>query len=262
MAVYTTEIASDKITSDNPIHQRLLKAYYLAQEYTRGELLEVGCGEGRGVEMLQKGSKSFTAIDKIGEVIKRLSQQYPDGTFIQANIPPLSELEDNSFDLVVSFQVIEHIKNDKLFLQEIYRVLKPGGIALITTPNIKKTLTRNPWHIREYTAPQLSSLARGIFDEVSLKGITGNDTVMAYYEQNKKSVEKITRWDILNLQYRLPACMLKIPYDLLNRMNRNKLNQENNDLVSTISHEDYLLTEEAEEALDLFGILKKKLLVD
>ena len=258
MAVYTTEIASDKIASDNPIHQRLLKAYYLARDYTHGELLEVGCGEGRGVEMLQKGSKSFTAIDKIGEVIERLSQRYPDGTFIQASIPPFSALEDDRFDLVVSFQVIEHIKNDKLFLQEIYRVLKPGGIALITTPNIKKTLTRNPWHIREYTAPGLSALAREIFDDVTIKGITGNETVMAYYEQNKKSVEKITRWDILNLQYRLPACMLKIPYDLLNRMNRNILNQENNDLVSTISHEDYLLTDDAEGALDLFGIFQKK----
>ena len=47
MALYTTEIASDKITSDNPIHQRLLKAYYIAKEYVKGDLLEIGCGEGK-----------------------------------------------------------------------------------------------------------------------------------------------------------------------------------------------------------------------
>jgi hypothetical protein len=49
MATYTTEIASDKLVSDNPIHQRLLKAYIAAKPWISGKLLEVGCGEGRGV---------------------------------------------------------------------------------------------------------------------------------------------------------------------------------------------------------------------
>ena len=64
MAVYTTEIASDKITSDNPIHQRLLKAYYIAKEYVNGDLLEIGCGEGRGVGLLHELVNSYTGIDK------------------------------------------------------------------------------------------------------------------------------------------------------------------------------------------------------
>jgi hypothetical protein len=51
-AVYTTEIASDSVPSDNPIHQRLLKAYVLAQDKVQGSLLEVGCGEGRGIDWL------------------------------------------------------------------------------------------------------------------------------------------------------------------------------------------------------------------
>ena len=50
--VYTTEIASDSVASDNPIHQRLLKAYVLAVDYVQGNLLEVGCGEGRGIDWL------------------------------------------------------------------------------------------------------------------------------------------------------------------------------------------------------------------
>ena len=52
MSVYTTEIASDQIPSDNPIHQRLLQAYYEAAPFIEGDLLELGCGEGRGVEIL------------------------------------------------------------------------------------------------------------------------------------------------------------------------------------------------------------------
>lgn len=257
MSVYTTEIASDKIVSDNPIHQRLLQAYYLAEEYVSGDLLEVGCGEGRGIDLLKERVKSFTALDKIQGVIDDLQERYPEFKFMQDNIPPFSKLGDNAYDVVISFQVIEHIKADRKYLEEIKRVLKPGGIALITTPNIKLTLTRNPWHIREYTAEQLTSLASSVFDTVVMKGITGNDKVMQYYEMNKKSVRKITRFDILNLQYRLPAPILRIPYDILNRFNRNKLKSSDNELVNTITHDDYLLTEDADKALDLFCIMTK-----
>lgn len=257
MSVYTTEIASDKIVSDNPIHQRLLKAYFLALPYVTGEVLEIGCGEGRGIELLKDKVKTFTAVDKIQAVIDGLKAKYPDFVFLRDNIPPLAQLKDNAYDVVLSFQVIEHIKADRLFLEEIKRVLKPGGTALITTPNIKKTLTRNPWHIREYTSDQLKRLASAVFEEVEMKGITGNEKVMKYYEMNKKSVAKITRYDILNLQYRLPAPLLRIPYDILNRLNRNKLKSGNNELVNTISREDYLLTDKSDEALDLFCVMKK-----
>jgi ubiquinone/menaquinone biosynthesis C-methylase UbiE len=257
MATYTTEIASDKIVSDNPIHQRLLQAYYLAKPYVKGDLLELGCGEGRGVELLAPLATSYLALDKIDQVIHDLQKKYKDVEFKQAFFPPFTDLDDNSFDTIVSFQVIEHIKKDEDFLQEIYRVLKPGGRAILTTPNIKKTLTRNPWHVREYTAEQLTDLAKKYFAEVEMKGISGNDKVMTYYEANKKSVAKITRWDIFNLQYRLPSSLLRIPYDLLNRVNRKKLNQGNNDLVSTIAHDDYELVSDADQALDLFLVLQK-----
>ncbi|MDN5200720.1 class I SAM-dependent methyltransferase [Fulvivirgaceae bacterium BMA10] len=257
MATYTTEITSDKIVSDNPIHQRLLRAYYLAQPYVKGKLLELGCGEGRGVELLSPLAEEYLALDKIEEIIQKLSKTYPKVRFQQAVFPPFENVPDNEFDWIVSFQVIEHIKNDKLFLEEIHRVLKPGGKALITTPNIKMTLTRNPWHIREYTAQELSDLVKSVFGNVEMKGITGNEKVMEYYEMNKKSVRKITRFDIFNLQYRLPAALLRIPYDILNRMNRNSLKSSDNSLVSSIHQEDYLLSDDPDNSLDLFCIMEK-----
>lgn len=257
MATYTTEIASDKIPSDNPIHQRLLRAYYLAVPYIHGDLLELGCGEGRGVELLEPLANNYIALDKIQHVIDRLKAKYPSLDFRQALFPPFVGIADNSFDTIVSFQVIEHVKQDKEFLKEIYRVLKPGGKAVLTTPNIKKTLSRNPWHVREYTAQQLTDLAASIFPKVEMKGVAGNEKVMAYYEDNKKSVQRIMRFDIFNLQYRLPAPLLRIPYDILNRMNRNKLSDQNGGLVNEISQEDYLLTDVADSALDLFLVVQK-----
>ena len=257
MAIYTTEIASDKIKSDNPIHQRLLKPYLLVAERDMKDVLEIGCGEGRGTELILGKARNYTAVDKIGEILDTLAQKFPEGKFRQMNIPPLKGLADRSFDVVISFQVIEHIRNDALFLEEIARVLKPGGRAYITTPNRKMTLTRNPWHIREYLPDELSDLAAKYFDEVDMKGIGGNEKVLQYYEENRKSVQRITRFDIFNLQYRLPASLLRIPYDLLNRFNRNKLKDADNELVMSITADDYLLLKDPAEALDLFLTVRK-----
>jgi len=254
MAVYTTEIASDKILSDNPIHQRLLKAYYIAESFVKGDLLEIGCGEGRGVVLLKDKVDSFTGIDKIKQVVETLAAENPQASFKEAVIPPLA-FPDNSFDTIISFQVIEHIKDDKYYLAEIARILRPGGYALITTPNIKMSLSRNPWHIREYTAAQLEVLCKKYFKEVKLKGITGNDSVMDYYQQNQLSVKKLMRFDIFDLQHRLPAFMLKIPYELMNRLNRNRLQSSDGNLVSSITHHDYIISENADTSLDLLAIL-------
>jgi ubiquinone/menaquinone biosynthesis C-methylase UbiE len=257
MAVYTTEIASDRITSDNPIHQRLLQAYYLATDFVGGKLLEVGCGEGRGIDVVLPHCDSYTGIDKIEEVISRLRGKYETLEFIAGNIPPFHMFGDESFDSVISFQVIEHIRDDRMFLQEISRVLRPGGVALLTTPNIKMSLSRNPWHIREYTPQQLAELASPYFSKVEMKGITGNEKVMKYYAMNKASVERITRFDVFNLQYRLPASLLRIPYEFLNRLNRNKLKDSDDELTRSITNDDYLLVDDASGALDLFCILTR-----
>lgn len=257
MSIYTTEITSDKILSDNPLHHRLLSAYVFAEKYISGDVLELGCGEGRGIDIVLKRSKSFTAIDKISEVTERLSRKYPNEKFISSSFPPLKNIENESFDTLISFQVIEHIKNDKLFIKEIHRILKPGGKALISTPNISMTLTRNPWHVREYTSQQLIDLASRNFKKIIMKGINGNDKIKKYYDDNKKSVMKFKRLDVFNLEKYLPNFLYKIPYEFLNRMNRNKLQANDNSLVSSITTNDYSLENDNPKNLDLFLILEK-----
>lgn len=255
--VYTTEITSEEIVSDNPIHQRLFKAYVAAGPHIHGQVLEVGCGEGRGIPVILPYASSYTAVDKIESALVGLRKKYPVGRFISMNIPPFQGLDNNAYDTVLSFQVIEHIDDDLNYLKEIYRVMKPGGVALITTPNRKMSLTRNPWHVREYLSEELTSLASRVFPSVIMRGITGNAKVMAYYEENKRSVQRFTRLDIFDLQHRLPASILRIPYELLNRWNRNNLQSTDSKLVSGIDHSDYIVVDDAADALDLFLIVQK-----
>lgn len=254
--IYTTEITSDQLVSDNPLHQRLLKPYVVSREWIRGDLLEVGCGEGRGIPWVLPHVSTYSAIDKIADAIEVLRKKHPAGKFIAGNLPPLP-YPTASFDSVISFQVIEHIENDSFFLEEIHRVLRPGGTALMTTPNRPMSLSRNPWHVREYTAAELQALASKIFSGVEMKGIAGNEKVMEYHERNRASVRRLMRWDVLDLQHRLPASWLRVPYELMNRLNRNRLQQGADSLVAGITHEDYFVTDDASSTLDLFLVARK-----
>lgn len=95
-----------------------------------------------------------------------------------------SQLPDNSFDCVVSVEVLEHVKEDKLFVEQVYRVLKPNGVFLMTTPNGDFVKNRNPDHVRHYKRSELYSLLSERFDNVSIEYAVKAGT---YYDLGSKS---------------------------------------------------------------------------
>jgi len=119
------------------------------------------------------------------------------------------------------------------------------------------SLTRNPWHIREYTWQQLHQKLSECFSKVEVLGIYGNEEINAYYEKNKAAVNEITKYDIFDLQHKLPRQLLQIPYDILNRFNRKKLLNNNNDLVKHVKWEDFTVKKAAETCYDLFAVATK-----
>ena len=258
MFSFSTEVTSSQIISDNPLFQRTLKAYTLIAEKIYGDVLEIGCGEGYGLDFINKNANSVTVIDKSKSVLEKIKRKHPKTIVLNQKIPPLNNLKDNSFDIVISFQVIEHIKDATLFIKEIHRVLKPNGKAYITTPNSKKTIARNPWYHKEYNYTEINNLIKNNFVNYSINGIQGNKKTDVYYLKNKQSVERLLRLDVFKIQYKIPATLLKIPYELINRMNRNKLLKKNTSLVNSITLEDYSLTEYSKDTLDFFCIMKKK----
>ena len=251
--IHTAERVSNRDASDNYVFQRSILAYYKAAELVSGDVLEIGTGMGYGVEVVAPAADKYVTIDKSCAYNVELPAN---AEFRQMTVPPL-DFADESFDYVISFQVIEHIKNDKEFVAEASRVLRKGGKFIVSTPNAPMSLTRNPWHVREYTAEELKELLSKEFSQIDMMGVSGNEKIMKYYEANRRGVERITRFDILDLQHRLPRWMLQIPYDILNRLNRRRLLDQNNELTSSITMEDYSIEAVTEECFDLYFIAQK-----
>ena len=253
MALQTAERVSARDASDNFVFQRSILAYYKAAELVSGRVLEIGTGMGYGVEVVAPAAERFITVDKS----QAYSVDLPSNTeFRQMTVPPL-DFADESFDYVISFQVIEHIKRDHDFVKEVSRVLRKGGSFIVSTPNAPMSLTRNPWHVREYRAEELRQLLAPHFESVEMLGVEGNEKVMAYYEKNREGVRRITRFDPLDLQHCLPRWMLQLPYDLLNRLNRRRLLNQNSDLTTSITRDDYRIGPVTDRSFDLYFIARK-----
>lgn len=253
---HTAERVSQRDASDNYVFQRSLLAYVYAAERIEGNVLEIGTGSGYGIEVVAPKATRFLTIDKHTPSADLLTA-HSNVEFRQMTVPPLAGIADGSVDCVISFQVIEHIKNDGAFVAEVARVLKKGGLFICSTPNRPMSLTRNPWHVREYTAEEFTALLGGAFGEIEALGVEGNEKVWEYYESNRKGVERITRWDVLDLQHRLPRWVLQIPYDILNRLNRRRLHKKNTALTEGITMEDYSVVPVHKECFDLLYVATK-----
>lgn len=254
MAGFQTAERVSAEASDNFVFQRSLLAYHAAAERIAGDVLEVGTGAGYGIDVVAPHAARFVTIDKHTPACA--AELPPNVAFRRATVPPLPFAAEQ-FDCVISFQVIEHIRRDAEFVREVHRVLRPGGRFIVSTPNAPMSLTRNPWHVREYTAGELAALLGASFPSVERLGVCGNEKVMAYYERNRRSVERIARLDPLDLQHRLPRWMLQGPYDLMNRLNRRRLLRQHSDLTRSIRMDDYRVEPVADDCFDLFYIARK-----
>ncbi|WP_067658467.1 class I SAM-dependent methyltransferase [Nocardia harenae] len=129
---------------------------------TGREVLEAGSGEGYGADMIAGVARRVTGVDYDESAVAHVRARYPRVEMVQGNLAALP-LPDASVDVVVNFQVIEHLWDQGQFLRECLRVLRPGGELLISTPNRitfspGRDTPLNPFHTRELNAAELTEL--------------------------------------------------------------------------------------------------------
>jgi SAM-dependent methyltransferase len=150
--------------------------YHFAVRLARGKrVLDAGCGAGYGSAELADVAERVTAIDIAPEAVEYARAHYtlPNLAFEQASCIELP-FADGAFDLVVAFEVIEHLENWRGFLQEARRVLAPPGQLIVSTPNrLYYTESRgphgaNPFHVHEFDFDEFTRELREFFPYVSM----------------------------------------------------------------------------------------------
>ena len=174
---YTGErlVSSEKIL--NPMRvENLARFKFFLSKFQRGRILDLGCGNGEGTYFLSQNEGMMSiGIDISSEVLRIAHQEYSLIPFFQMDVCSLA-FNNHTFDGVVSVEVIEHVLNPMAYLMESYRVLKPGGVFMLTTPNRLRTRpptgTGSSWpaHVREYTPNELLEMLSRLYSSIDLWG--------------------------------------------------------------------------------------------
>jgi 2-polyprenyl-3-methyl-5-hydroxy-6-metoxy-1,4-benzoquinol methylase len=153
--------------------------YAFALPLARGRrVLDAACGEGFGSAMLAREAASVLGLDLAPQAIAHARARYGDRAslmFREGDCTRLDALSDASFDLITSFETLEHVQEQERMLDGFARLLAPGGILLISTPD-KRTYSdltgfRNEFHVRELYREEFEALltprfaARRIFGQ-------------------------------------------------------------------------------------------------
>jgi SAM-dependent methyltransferase len=174
-----------------------LKAYDEATRYASdSDVLDVGCNTGYGTMRFVDTARRVVGVDVSGKAIEAAQARSVDGRPEFRVVDGLTlPFPDDAFDLVVAFQVIEHIQDPVPFLREVARVARPGATVLFTTPNAGTRLFPGmaPWnrfHVREFLAPELDTLLCQVFRAVRVRGMFGTPTL---YETEIRRVDATRR---------------------------------------------------------------------
>ncbi len=151
--IFDERLVLDDNSKEYIIYDEHIVRYELAKRFVKDKnVLEIASGSGYGAKILaEAGAAKVTAIDIDEKAQIAAKKKYPDQIieFITGNAENINK-EDNFFDILISFETIEHLKNYEHFLSEAERVLKPDGIAIISTPNREISKGKNPFHIKEF----------------------------------------------------------------------------------------------------------------
>jgi GT2 family glycosyltransferase/glycosyltransferase involved in cell wall biosynthesis/SAM-dependent methyltransferase len=155
---------------DRQVLYEHLHRYCFAAQLARGKrVLDLGSGEGYGSALLARVAESVFGVDLDEAAVAHATRRYASANlrFERHSVVELDHLPEASFDLVVCFEVIEHIEEHEALLAGVRRLLTPAGVFLVSTPDrevySEATDYHNPYHVKELSRAEFATLLDGFF---------------------------------------------------------------------------------------------------
>jgi 2-polyprenyl-3-methyl-5-hydroxy-6-metoxy-1,4-benzoquinol methylase len=176
--ILTGERTLPDVPAENYWYRRHLAVYeWIARRVGGQAVLDMACGEGYGSMVLASRAATVVGVDANPEAHEhaRLRYRAPNLRFTRGLVESWGQ--PASFDAIVFLQTIEHVLDAAAVLEHFTTLLRPGGVAYITTPNLLTLAppgaekSENPWHIREYRAQEFTSLCENSFRAVDVLGL-------------------------------------------------------------------------------------------
>ncbi len=251
MSLVTGERVTVPANGLNPTWQRHVAAYKLiADLLNSGRTLDLGCGVGHSFSRLRSPS--------IGLDLDRAALRGQQRPTVSADMRTLP-LRSGSFDAVASVQSIEHVPDAGRVVAEIHRILRPGGSAVIVTPN-RLTFGRpdeviDPYHFIEFSAAELRDLCAGRFEDVRILGIAGSERYLTLVAEEHRRMNRVLSMDVLRVRRAVPRVARQRLYDLALSTARRRRDPR----ADAIDVGDFRLTEDGVDAcLDVVAVCRRQ----
>jgi SAM-dependent methyltransferase len=228
-------------------------AYEIARRHAgTGRVIDVGCGSGYGAASLASGAGPVVGIDR---VLPDRSFRGDGARFVLGDLRALP-LVPKSFDLVVSFQVIEHLEDPTFYVDALAELLRPDGLAIVTTPNIETSDGVNPYHVHEYTGDELAACLTRRFGSVDVQGISPSPPARRILEERSRRIRRIMRLDPLRLHQRLPTGLVEWLFAKFALLVRNTSSGPSDD-ETAITWRDFPVGPASADCLDLLAFCRQ-----
>jgi len=239
-------------------HQRI---YTFCQEFVKNKsVLEFGSGYGSGAYRLSEFAREVLAIDLDRRSINESARRFKRDNlrFIPGDAE--SFVSSKKYEVIVAFQLIEHLKNPDKFIKNICLNLTNEGLLILSTPNaFTQSYNENPYHYREYSAGELRKLLSKYFKNVRLLGLFGDKKVIEYEIKRRLAVAGIFGWDRWGFRKLLPRRLKQKMFDIFAYI-RMMLCKWNSTKWQNFSESNSLIkNKELNRAIDFIVICKNKL---
>jgi O-antigen biosynthesis protein len=173
--------------------------YFFSSNLVKGKLIaDIGCGSGYGCQIISTNqAKKVIGLDISFETLKFAKENFSTDNILYINSSADSlPFSSAIFDIVISFEVIEHLENYKGYLAEIKRILKDDGILILSTPNVVKHLDRKEngeqnFHVHEFCFQDFKSLLSEYFESMAFYSQKYTQSiVLEPFIENKECIDK------------------------------------------------------------------------